>query len=61
MSLCWHGGEAHEVEPEPPPTECDGCGAPQGTLSIYSVPLNRAWCCRTCKDGGRCECAEGAG
>ena len=44
----------------PEPSECDGCGAPEGTLSIYSTMLGMAWCCRVCKEGGRCECRRAA-
>ena len=34
---------------------CDGCGAGEGSLSITTSD-GRAYCCRTCRNGGRCDC-----
>lgn len=57
MNLCWHGGEPHEVE-SAPQTGCEGCGAPEDTLSVTDS-LRRGWCCVICQHGGLCECAKG--
>ena len=39
------------------PTDCDGCGAGEGALSVYTAD-GRGYCCRVCRNGGRCECRQ---
>src|SRR5262245_29811056 len=36
---------------------CDGCGADEGTISVYT-PDGDVYCCMTCRKGGRCDCAR---